>query len=207
MRGKLLTAGDFACDPTVQPRWLAEVAARRQSFANTAFVVDRGSQGVSRWKFVYAVQAPVFVGLCRIVEIPHYYEQRGVTTSTWGLLYEHAFRRIFKVNFADMALASDLGDVEPCRIEVLQRIQYVGGTRLVRREPAVDFLHFLGTVPANGPVTRGPTGGPSSAKEMRAGEDLLVLFPWLRDAVDKKHGFEAPSAHGGEAEHTGAEFQ
>ena len=64
------------------------------------------------------------------LECPYYYEQRGVTASTWGLLYEHAFCIIFKVNFADMALASDLGDVEPCRIEVLQRIQYVGGTRL-----------------------------------------------------------------------------
>ena len=54
------------------------------------------------------------------------------------------FQRQF--NFEDVALASDPGDVELCRIEALQRIQYVGGTRVVCRDPAVDFLHFLGTV-------------------------------------------------------------
>ena len=75
-RGKLLAAGDFACDFTDQPRWAAEVAARRQSFAKTAFVVDRGREGVPLRQFVYAVQAPVGVELCRMVEIPHYYEQR-----------------------------------------------------------------------------------------------------------------------------------
>ena len=37
-REKLFAVGDFACDPTDQPRWAAEVAPRRQSFANTAFV-------------------------------------------------------------------------------------------------------------------------------------------------------------------------
>ena len=86
-RAKILAAGDFACESTDQPRWAAEVAARRQSFTNAAFVVDRGSGGVSMWKFVYAVQTPVCVGFCRMVESPNYYEQHGVTTSTWGLLY------------------------------------------------------------------------------------------------------------------------
>ena len=34
-------------------------------------------------------------------------------------------------------------------------------------------------------------------------KNCWVLFPWLGDACDKKHGREAPSAHDGEAEHTG----
>ena len=103
-----------------------------------------------------------------------------------------------------MALASDLGDVEPCRIDVLQRIQYVGGTRVVCRELAVDFLHSFGTVLAD-PVTLGQAGGPSCAKAMGAGEDLLVLFPCMGGAFDQKHGFEAPSVHDGEAELTVAD--
>ena len=40
-----------------------------------------------------------------------------------------------------------------------------------------------------------------------ADEDLLVLFPWLGDAFDKKHGLEASSALDGEAVHTGAAGQ
>ena len=40
---------------------------------------------------------------------------------------------------------------------------------------------------------------------MGVGEDLLVLFPSLGDAFDKQHGFPAPSAHDGEAEHSGAD--
>ena len=110
---KLLAAGDFACDATDQPRWVAEVAARRQSFANTAFVVDCGSEGVSMWKFVYAIQTPVCVELCRMVELPHYYEQRGVTPSTWGLLSEHGFCKNFQRQFRGHGLA-DLCDVELC---------------------------------------------------------------------------------------------
>ena len=54
-------------------------------------------------------------------------------------------------------------------------------------------------------MTRGQAGGPSSARATGAGKDLQVLFPWLGDAFDKKHGFEAPIDHGGEAEHTGAD--
>ena len=42
---------------------------------------------------------------------------------------------------------------------------------------------------------------------MGAGEDLLVLFPWLGDAFDRKHRFEAPSARDDEAEHTGADHR
>ena len=42
-REMLLAASDFACEPTDQPRWAEEVAARTQSFANTAFLVDGGS--------------------------------------------------------------------------------------------------------------------------------------------------------------------
>ena len=81
---------------------------------------------------------------------------------------------------ADTALARYFGDVEPCRVEVLQRIQHVGGTR---------------------PGWRGS----SRAKAMGVGEDLLVLIPWLVDVFDKRDGFEATSVHGGEAEHTGAD--
>ena len=143
-RGKLLAAGVFACDSADQPRWAAEVAARRQSFAIPALVVDRGSEGVSMWKFVCFVQASVCVGLCRMVLIPHDYERRNVTRSTWVCCYERAFCRIFKDNFVDASLASDVGDVETCRIEELQRIHYVGGTRVVCRDPAVDFLAFFG---------------------------------------------------------------
>ena len=101
----------------VRFRLAAEVSARRQSFANTAFVADRGSEGVSLWKFVYAAR-------CDHIDV------RSAV--------------LFKVNFADTALASDFGDVEPCRIEVLQPIQYVGGTRVVCREPPIGFLAFLG---------------------------------------------------------------
>ena len=133
-------------------------------FANTAFAVDRVSEGVSLCKFMYAVQAPACVGLCRTVEIPHCYELPGVTTPTWSLLYEHAFCRIFKANFADVVLASDYCDVEPCRIELLKRIQCVGGTRVVC---------LLGRVLADALVTRGQAGGPSSAKAMGASEELL----------------------------------
>ena len=112
---------------------------------------------------------------------------------------------MFKVDFADVALATDLGDVEPCRIEVLQRIQYVGGTRVVCHEAPAKFLHLLGTVLAEAPVSGGQAGGPSSANAMGAGELFLVLFPWLGDAFEKKHWLAAPSAHDGEAVHTGAD--
>ena len=56
------------------------------------------------------------------------------------------------------------------------------------REQAVDFLHFLGTVFTDTLLTPGEAG----EKAMGAGEDLLVLFPWLGDALDKKHELEAP---------------
>ena len=70
------SAVPFACSAREAPRGgrfrlrVKRRAARRWSFANTAFVVDRGSEGVSLWKFVYDVQAPVCVRLCRMVQIP-----------------------------------------------------------------------------------------------------------------------------------------
>ena len=111
------------------------------------------------------------------VEIQHYYEQRGGTTSTWGLLYENAFKRIFIVQFADTALASDFGDVEPCRIEVLHRIQCVGGTRVVCPRAARLFLAFLGHLPTL--LCLAAKLAALEQKAMGAGEDVLVLFPWL----------------------------
>ena len=49
----------------------------------------------------------------------------------------------------------------------------------------------------------------SAQEALRSGrfrsKTCRVLHPWLGDAFDKKHGFEAPSAEGGEAEHTGAD--
>ena len=69
---------------------------------------------------------------------------------------------------------------------------------MVCREPPDDFLHSLGTVPASALVSRGQAGGPSSAEAMGPGEDLLILLPWLGDAFDKKHGFEAPSDRDGD---------
>ena len=142
---------------------------------------------------MYAVQVPECVGLCRMVEIPHYYEQLGVTTSTWCLLCEDAFCRIFTVHFADMALARDLGDVKPCRIEVLQWIQYAGGL-----SPAGGrFLAFLG---------RSACRRSCDSRQWELLKTCRFLFPWLGDALDKNHGLEAPSAHGGEAEHTSADL-
>ena len=67
-RGKHLGVGDFACEPTDQPRLSAEMTARRRTFADVAFVVDRGSECVSLWKLMYAIQAPVCVGFRLMVD-------------------------------------------------------------------------------------------------------------------------------------------
>ena len=75
----------------------------------------------------------------------------------------------------------------------------------VASRPSISFFFLGGTEPADAPVTRGQAGGPSSAKAMGAGEDLLVLFPCTGGAFDQKHGFEAPSVHDGEAELTVAD--
>ena len=93
--GKHLATDDFACEPFDQSPLAAEMAARRRTFTDVAFVVDR-DKDVSLWKLVYAVQASVYVGFRVMDEIPYYYEQDGVITSTWSLLHEHTFYRIFK---------------------------------------------------------------------------------------------------------------
>ena len=36
-----------------------------------------------------------------MVETPHYYEQCGVTTSKWGLLYDHRFLQNFQNQFRE----------------------------------------------------------------------------------------------------------
>ena len=128
-----------------------------------------------------------------------------MTTSTWSLLCERAFCRLFKDNFADLALASDLGDVEPCRIEVLQRFSmWVARGWFVASRQAISDISWAQCLPTL-LCLAARLAGPQARKRWGAGEDLLVVFPWLGDAFDKKHGFEAPSADDGEAVHAGAE--
>ena len=93
-----------------------------------------------------------------------------------------------------MVLDSDLGDVDPCisyRRSAADSVRgwHAGEEGLSRA--ARRFLHYLPTL-----------AGSQARKKWKLVKTLLVLFPGLGDAFDKNHGFEASSAHDGEAVHT-----
>ena len=175
-----------------QPQWARDVIARRESFQGAAFVLTFAGGGEEVWKFIYAVQQPYYLALARLNATSRPFEAVPVTSDNWGDLFETAWMREFKCNFADMVGAHELPDVAVDGIQVLQRVEFVGGTKVVAREPPISLARMVATCPVSARAG-GDGAQPRESKSSGGGDDLISRYPWLQKTLDAQEGFGGAS--------------
>jgi hypothetical protein len=164
----------------IMPQWARDVASRREYFRDCIFVLHLEG-GVQYWKFLYAVQSPIYLAVTRLQRRVHYRETREVRGDTWASLNEEAVRYKFACNYADHANAADMPEIQADSMHVITNAMHVGGTTVVARSASIPFLTYIDRVPE--PVKkRADVDGNSSERRKRShdADDL----PWLHGRLN-----------------------
>ena len=174
------------------PAWAASVAAHRADFKDAAlmFGIDESRQQV--FKFLYAVQNPIYVALTPLVEDDFFPVFPTRHSDNWSgvTLQRVTFR--FRCNYADLTSAAACPCIHESEMFVLLNLEHTGGTVVQTSARAIPFTDFLRNLPALERAER-QAPGTREVVMVRSRDAAVLQLPWLR-GLDEREGYGSHDA-------------
>jgi hypothetical protein len=175
------------------PDWARNVCHQREHFKDCGFALERDGRQ-EFFKFVFAVQKPLFLSVSPMREEDVYAGAPGASASTFEGLLEPEVTHSFHINFFDNRGGYAMAGVDESNVQVLTNLIHVGGTRAVTYDLPVPLQVFFQSLPDR------PQSASQNTKEDQANhahrEKLVDKFPWLHKLDFQREGTSCPPAGG-----------
>ena len=172
-------------DEVARPPWVSQVAAQRDHFRSTIFIVEHAGRAL-HLKFLFATQSPVYIGFGVMKEEHHHVVMQEVGSSNWDELSRDYWPLRFRFDFLEHVAWSEIADVPIESIGVLPFVSYHGCNLCVSCSEVVTLASFLESLPS----LRARASASSTSQAQRGmprdhASDLVIKYPWLAGSLER----------------------
>jgi hypothetical protein len=172
-------AATYKTTSEAMPEWANTVARRRDYFRDVVFAIKIVND-FQYWKFIYAVQSPVYVAVSQLERTVHHSEVQSVDSSNWAAINMARVRYQFRCNFASHSSAADIAHIDVDNIYVIRDAFFTGGTTIQSAESLIPFRIFLLRVPEPKQPSRNSDENP---RDRKPGGTIIDDIPWLKKTM------------------------
>ena len=172
-------------DEVARPPWVSQVAAQRDHFRSTIFIVEHAGRAL-HLKFLFATQSPVYIGFGVMKEEHHHVVMQEVGSSNWDELSRDYWPLRFRFDFLEHVAWSEIADVPIESIGVLPFVSYHGCNLCVSCSEVVTLASFLESLPSL--PARASASSTSQAQRGMPRDhasDLVIKYPWLAGSLER----------------------